>query len=76
MGGGREHLAVDGDPSRRDPGLGVAALAEPGMGNRLGDAHGLGGLCDEQLRLSLTPRGLTLTLLDPQLAAHEAEACR
>ncbi len=44
IGGALEHLPVDADAARRDPGLGVAARAEPRAGHHLGDAAPLADL--------------------------------
>ncbi len=51
-GWARQRFAVDGNPSLRDPGLGIAARAEAGAGDDLGDAVGVwrlvgraGGFC-------------------------------
>ena len=75
IGGRRQHLAVDGDPARRDPRLGVAPRAKSGMGDRLGDAHGVGRA--HRLRLGLArPRDLTPARSGPHFAAHGAQACR
>ncbi len=69
-----QHLAVDGDAALTDPRLGVAARAEPRMGDGLGDPHRLGGFRHGR-RGGASP--LTLPFLYAHFVSHdEAEACR